>query len=122
MEVLEINKIEKLVNKTIKDLKNDKLEFIDLSDDNYFIENDNYLKDNLDIDEYCDFLDLLEETLENDEEVEKISNKTIKREYYRGQYTYFTQAGYTLIYLLPEKTKIYGATVEDFNKFFECDL
>ena len=79
LEVLEMKKIEKLVNKTIKDLKNDK-------------------------------------------DIEKISNKVVKREWYKGQYTYFTEAGYTLIYLLPEKTKIYGATVEDFNKFFECDL
>jgi hypothetical protein len=117
-----MKKIEKLVNKTIKDLKNDKIEFIDLSDDNFFIENDNYLKEKLNIDEYCNFLDLLEEKLESDIEIEKISNKCVKREFYRGQYVYFTEAGYTLIYLLPEKTKIYGKTVKDFNNYFKCDL
>lgn len=117
-----MKKIEKLVKYCVKELKKENWEFIDLSDDNFFIENEKYIRDKLNIDEYCDFLDMLEETLENDNEIEKISNKTIKREFYRGQYVYFTEAGYTLIYLLPKKIKIYGKTVEEFNNYFKCDL
>lgn len=117
-----MKKIEKLVKYCVTELKKGNWEFIDLSDDNFFIENEKYIRDNLDIDEYNKFLDLLEETLENDIEIEKISNKTIKREFYRGQYVNFINSGYTLIYLLPEKTKIYGKTVEKFNNYFKCDL
>lgn len=117
-----MKKIKKLVIYCVTELKKGNWEFIDLSDDNFFIENEKYIRDNLDIDEYCYFLDMLEEKLENDEDIVKISDKTTKREFYRGQWVNFTEAGYTLIYLLPEKTKIYGKTVKEFNKFFECDL
>ena len=113
-----MTKLEKEVKRIINELKNGEREFIDLSDDNFFIENELDLLEILDVDEGGDFLDLLELELEEDEEIKKISNKIVKREWYRGQYVNFTEAGYTLVYMLPETYDKYDGNVETFNESF----
>lgn len=115
---IKMNKLEKEVKRIINELKNGEREFIDLSDDNFFIENELDLLEILDVDEGGDFLDLLELELEEDEEIKKISNKIVKREWYRGQYVNFTEAGYTLVYMLPETYEKYNGDVETFNESF----
>lgn len=110
--------MKKEVEKIINELKEGKREFIDLSDDNLFIENELELREKLDIDEFGEFLDLLENKLENDKEIKKITDKKTTREYYQGQYVNFTEAGYTLVYLMPETYKKYNGDVETFLKSF----
>ena len=110
--------MKKEVEKIINELKEGKREFIDLSDDNLFIENELELREKLDIDEFGEFLDLLENELENDKEIKKITDKKTTREYYQGQYVNFTEAGYTLVYLMPETYKKYNGDVETFLNSF----
>ena len=57
---------EKEVEKIINELKEGKREFIDLSDDSLFIDNELELREKLDIDEFGEFLDLLEQELEKE--------------------------------------------------------
>lgn len=110
--------MKKEVEKIINELKEGKREFIDLSDDSLFIDNELELREKLDIDEFGEFLDLLEQELEKDEEIKKITDKKITREYYQGQYVNFTEAGYTLVYLMPETYKKYNGDVETFLNSF----
>ena len=110
--------MKKEVEKIINELKNGEREFIDLSDDSLFIDNELELKEKLDIDEFGEFLDLLENELENDKEIKKITDKKTTREYYQGQYVNFTEAGYTLVYLMPETYKKYNGDVETFLNSF----
>jgi|GEM_PF-1333019 len=110
--------MKKEVEKIINELKNGEREFIDLSDDSLFIDNELELREKLDIDEFGEFLELLEEELEKDEEIKKITDKKTTREYYQGQYVNFTEAGYTLVYLMPETYKKYNGDVETFLKSF----
>ena len=86
--------------------------------ENLFIENELELREKLDIDEFGEFLDLLENKLENDKEIKKITDKKTTREYYQGQYVNFTEAGYTLVYLMPETYKKYKGDVETFLNSF----
>lgn len=67
--------MKKEVEKIINELKEGKREFIDLSDDSLFIDNELELREKLDIDEFGEFLDLLENELENDKEIKKITDK-----------------------------------------------
>ena len=110
--------MEKEVEKIINELKNGEREFIDLSDDSLFIDNELELKEKLDIDEFGEFLELLEEELEKDEEIKKITDKKTTREYYRGQYVNFTEAGYTLVYMMPATYEKYNGNVETFLNSF----
>lgn len=110
--------MKKEVEKIINELKEGKREFIDLSDDSLFIDNELELREKLDIDEFGEFLDLLENELENDKEIKKITDKKTTREYYQGQYVNFTEAGYTLVYLMPETYKKYNGDVETFLNSF----
>lgn len=110
--------MKKEVEKIINELKNGEREFIDLSDDNLFIENELELREKLDIDEFGEFLELLEEELEKDEEIKKITDKKTTSEYYRGQYINFTEAGYTLVYMMPKTYDEYNGDVETFLKSF----
>lgn len=110
--------MKKEVEKIINELKEGKREFIDLSDDSLFIDNELELREKLDIDEFGEFLDLLEQELEKDEEIKKITDKKTTREYYQGQYVNFTEAGYTLVYLMPETYKKYNGDVETFLNSF----
>ncbi len=110
--------MKKEVEKIINELKEGKREFIDLSDDSLFIDNELELREKLDIDEFGEFLDLLEQELEKDEEIKKITDKKTTREYYQGQYVNFTEAGYTLVYLMPETYKKYKGDVETFLNSF----
>ena len=110
--------MKKEVEKIINELKEGKREFIDLSDDSLFIDNELELKEKLDIDEFGDFLDLLEIELEKDEEIKKITDKKTTREYYRGQYVNFTEAGYTLVYMMPVTYEKYNGDVETFLNSF----
>lgn len=111
-------KLEKEVKKVIRELKNGKREFIDLSDDSLFLENELELREKLDIDEFGDFLDLLEEELEKDKEINKITNKKTTREYYQGQYVNFTETGYTLVYMMSATYNKYDGDVETFWNSF----
>ena len=110
--------MKKEVEKIINELKEGKREFIDLSDDNLFIENELELREKLDIDEFGEFLDLLENELENDKEIKKITDKKTTREYYQGQYVNFTESGYTLVYMMPATYKKYNGDVETFLNSF----
>ena len=110
--------MKKEVEKIINELKEGKREFIDLSDDSLFIDNELELKEKLDIDKFGDFLDLLEIELEKDEEIKKITDKKTTREYYRGQYVNFTEAGYTLVYMMPVTYEKYNGDVETFLNSF----
>ena len=113
-----MTKLEKEVKKVISELKSGEREFIDLSDDSLFIDNELELKEKLDIDEFGDFLELLEEELEKDEEIKKITDKKTTSEYYQGQYVNFTEAGYTLVYMMPETYEKYNGDVETFLNSF----
>lgn len=95
-----------------------KEKFIDLSDDSLFIDNELELREKLDIDEFGDFLDLLEIELENDKEIKKITDKKTSVEFYQGQYVTFTEAGYTLVYMLPATYDKYDGDVETFLNSF----
>ena len=110
--------MKKEVEKIINELKEGKREFIDLSDDSLFIDNELELKEKLDIDEFGEFLDLLEQELEKDEEIKKITDKKTTREYYQGQYVNFTEAGYTLVYMTPATYEKYDGDVETFLNSF----
>ena len=110
--------MKKEVEKIINELKEGKREFIDLSDDSLFIDNELELREKLDIDEFGEFLELLEEELENDKEIKKITDKKTTREYYQGQYVNFTEAGYTLVYMMPETYDEYNGDVETFLNSF----
>lgn len=113
-----ITEIKKEVEKIINELKEGKREFIDLSDDSLFIDNELELREKLDIDEFGEFLELLEEELEKDKEIKKITDKKTTSEYYRGQYVNFTEAGYTLVYMMPETYDEYNGDVEIFLNSF----
>ena len=113
-----VTEMKKEVEKIINELKNGEREFIDLSDDSLFIDNELELRDKLDIDEFGEFLDLLEQELEKDEEIKKITDKKTTSEYYQGQYVNFTEAGYTLVYMMPETYEKYNGDVETFLNSF----
>ena len=113
-----MTKLEKEVKKVINELKAGEREFIDLSDDSLFIDNELELRDKLDIDEFGEFLELLEEELEKDKEIKKITDKKTSVEFYQGQYVNFTEAGYTLVYMLPATYDKYDGDVENFNNSF----
>lgn len=113
-----MTKLKKEVEKIINELKNGEREFIDLSDDSLFIDNELELREKLDIDEFGDFLDLLEIELENDKEIKKITDKKTSVEFYQGQYVTFTEAGYTLVYMLPATYDKYDGDVENFLNSF----
>ena len=113
-----MTKLEKEVKKIINELKNGEREFIDLSDDSLFIDNELELRERLDIDEFGEFLNLLEIELENDKEIKKITDKKTTREYYQGQYVNFTEAGYTLVYMMPATYEKYNGDVETFLNSF----
>lgn len=113
-----MTKLEKEVKKVINELKSGEREFIDLSDDSLFIDNELELKEKLDIDEFGEFLDLLEIELENDKEIKKITDKKTTSEYYRGEYVNFTEAGYTLVYMMPATYEKYNGNVETFLNSF----
>lgn len=114
-----MTKLKRLVKRVINELKAGEREFIDLSDDSLFIDNELEIRNELDIDEFGEFLDLLENELEGDEEIKKITDKVTTRKYYQGQYVYFTEAGYTLVYMLPETYDEYDGDVETFlNSFY----
>lgn len=110
--------MKKEVEKIINELKEGKREFIDLSDDSLFIDNELELKEKLDIDEFGEFLDLLEQELEKDKEIKKITDKKTTSEYYRGQYVNFTESGYTLVYMMPVTYEKYNGNVETFLNSF----
>lgn len=110
--------MKKEVKKIINELKEGKREFIDLSDDSLFIDNELELREKLDIDEFGEFLELLEEELEKDEKIKKITDKKTTSEYYRGQYVNFTEAGYTLVYMMPKTYDEYNGDVETFLNSF----
>ena len=113
-----MTKLEKEVKKIINELKNGEREFIDLSDDSLFIDNELELRERLDIDEFGEFLNLLEIELENDKEIKKITDKKTTREYYQGQYVNFTEAGYTLVYMMPATYEKYNGDVKTFLNSF----
>lgn len=110
--------MKKEVEKIINELKEGKREFIDLSDDSLFIDNELELREKLDIDEFGEFLELLEEELEKDEEIKKITDKKTSVEFYQGQYVNFTEAGYTLVYMMPVTYEKYNGEVETFLNSF----
>ena len=116
--VREMNKLKKEAEKIINELKNGEREFIDLSDDSLFIDNELELREKLDIDEFGEFLELLEEELEKDEEIKKITDKKTSVEFYQGQYVTFTESGYTLVYMLPATYDKYDGDVETFLDSF----
>ena len=109
---------EKEVEKIINELKNGEREFIDLSDDSLFIENELELREKLAVDEWAEFMELLENELENDKEIKKITDKKTTSEYYRGQYVNFTESGYTLVYMMPKTYDEYNGDVETFLNSF----
>ena len=113
-----MNKLKKEAEKIINELKNGEREFIDLSDDSLFIDNELELREKLDIDEFGEFLELLEEELEKDEEIKKITDKKTSVEFYQGQYVTFTESGYTLVYMLPATYDKYDGDVEAFLASF----
>lgn len=113
-----MTKLKKEVERIINELKSGEREFIDLSDDSLFIDNELELRERLDIDEFGEFLDLLEIELENDKEIKKITDKKTTREYYKGQYVSFTEAGYTLVYMMPATYDKYDGDVETFLNSF----
>ena len=113
-----MTKLEKEIKKVINELKSGEREFIDLSDDSLFIDNELELKEKLDIDEFGEFLDLLEQELEKDKEIKKITDKKTSTEFYQGQYVSFTKAGYTLVYMMPATYDKYDGDVETFLNSF----
>lgn len=110
--------MKKEIEKIINELKNGEREFIDLSDDSLFIDNELELREKLAVDEWAEFMELLENELENDKEIKKITDKKTTREYYRGQYVNFTEAGYTLVYMMSETYEKYNGDVETFLNSF----
>ena len=112
------SEMKKEVEKIINELRNGEREFIDLSDDSLFIDNELELRNKLDIDEFGEFLELLEQELENDEEIKKITDKKTSVEFYQGQYVTFTESGYTLVYMMPVTYEKYNGDVETFLNSF----
>lgn len=112
------SEMKKEVEKIINELKNGEREFIDLSDDSLFIENELELRKKLAVDEWAEFMELLENELENDKEIKKITDKKTTSEYYRGQYVNFTESGYTLVYMMPKIYDEYSGDVETFLNSF----
>ena len=76
------------------------------------------LRNKLDIDEFGEFLELLEQELEKDEEIKKITDKKTSVEFYQGQYVTFTESGYTLVYMMPVTYEKYNGDVETFLNSF----
>lgn len=112
------SEMKKEVEKIINELKNGEREFIDLSDDSLFIENELELRKKLAVDEWAEFMELLENELENDKEIKKITDKKTTSEYYRGQYVNFTESGYTLVYMMSKIYDEYSGDVETFLNSF----